>query len=46
MNQNEKFELSYEGYIDATNLESLLSLRNELSAKYNKNQLDSFSLYV
>jgi len=31
---------------DSSNLDSLQSLRNELSTKYFKNQLDAYSLYV
>ena len=31
---------------DPTNLEALQALRNQLSAKYYKSQLDAFSLYV
>ena len=32
--------------MDSSNFDSLQSLRNELSTKYNKNQLDAYSLYL
>lgn len=40
------FYLILKDNTDPTNLESLQALRNELAAKYFKNQLDSYSLYI